>query len=52
MGDETLVLSMLLTVANCEEIGGLVFKSTIEIFGLFKLRCLSINNARGFRVID
>ena len=51
MGDETLVLGVLLTVADCEEIGSLVFESTIEVLGLCEFGCSSVNNARGFRVI-
>lgn len=51
MRDETLILGVLLTITDCEEIGSLVLKSTIEVFGFFELGCLSINDARGFQVV-
>lgn len=57
MRDETLILGsslilgVLLTITDCEEIGSLVFKSTIEVFGFFELGCLPVNDARGFQVV-
>lgn len=50
--DESLVLGVLFAITNCEEIGSLVFERAVEVFGFFKLGCLSIDNARGLQMVE